>query len=348
MQGKYDRALRSYNEVLSTYKKAGTDDPQTANMLHNLGLCHFRIGPYSRAKTSLKQALKIKKAQQSAEPNLDIAPTYHLLGVVLTAMGQFDSALRCLITALRIRQKKLGESSASSRHLLVLNTRLAIGEVHRHRGKLDEAMAHFRVVCEDRIKRLGFGHEASAEALQCIGLVLREKGEFEEAVALLGKSLEVRKARLGEESPLVAETLVHLSSCYFKLRRVDEATIASHEALRITSKVLDPNHIQHSNSLKSVADLHQAKGQFADALKGYDEVLRIKERWLGDSHLECADTWNNVGNAKFKQGDFQGSKEAFTKVSEKKRGPRVLLLYWHNPTIEFFFAPTAFVKFPYQ
>lgn len=317
MQGKYDRALRSYNEVLSTYKKIGADDPQAANMLHNLGLCHFRVGPYRRAKTSLKQSLKIKKAQQDAEPNLDVASTYHLLGVVLTAMGQFDSALKCLAASLRIRQKDLGESSASTHHLLVLNTRLAIGEVHRHRGELDEAMSIFRSVCEGRIKRLGFGHEASAEALQCIGLVLQEKGEFEEAVAILDKSLAVRKSRLGEESALVAETLIHLSNCYFKLRRVEEASVASNEALRITSKVLGPDHIQHSNSLKSVADLHQAKGQLGDALKGYDEVLRIKERWLGDSHMECADTWNNVGNAKFKQGDFQGSREAFTKVSQE-------------------------------
>mmetsp|Transcript_2135 Transcript_2135/g.6166 ORF Transcript_2135/g.6166 Transcript_2135/m.6166 type:complete len:1308 (-) Transcript_2135:156-4079(-) len=318
MQGKYDRALRSYNEVLSIYKKVGANDPQAATMLHNLGLCHFRVGPYSRAKTSLKQALKIKKAQQS-EPNFDIASTYHLLGIVLTAMGQFDSAMKCLVAALRIRQKELNESAASAHHLSVLNTRLAIGEVHRHRGKLDEAMAQSRLVCEDRIKRLGFGHEASAEALQCVGLVLREKGEFDEAVAVLDKSLSVRKSRLGEESPLVAETLVHLSSCYFKLRKVDEATVASDEALRITTKVMDPDHVLHSNSLKSVADLQQAKGQFDQALKGYDEVLRIKERWLGNSHLECADTYNNVGNAKFKQGDFQGAKEAFTKALEIKR-----------------------------
>jgi len=192
---------------------------------------------------------------------------------------------------------------------------------------------------------LGFGHEASAEALQCIGLVLREEGEFEEAIAMMGKSLSVRKSRLGEESPLVAETQIHLSSCYFKLRKVDEATVASNEALRITAKVLDPDHILHSNSLKSVADLQQAKGNFGEALQGYDEVLRIKERWLGDSHLECADTYNNVGNAKFKQGDFQGAEEAFTKVSKKgRRKKSVRRRRASNETIVLMFFLISFLR----
>jgi len=316
LQGKFDRALRSYNEVLSTHKKLGADDPQAATMLFNIGLIYYRIGPYSKAKSSLKQALKIKKAQQ-AEASLDIAATYHLLGVVLTAMGQFDSAMKCLVSSLRIRQKELGESS--SNHLSILNTRLAIGEVHRHQGKLDEAMVLFRLVCEGRIKRLGFNHEATAEAVQCIGLALREKGDLDEAISMLDKSLTVRRTRLGSSSPLVAETLVHLSGCYFKQRKLDEASAASDEALRIASASFGEDHIMYSNSLKSTADLQQARGQFDDSLTTYSQVLRIKDRWLGSTHVECGDIHNSVGNAKFKMGDYSGAKEAFTKALEIKR-----------------------------
>ena len=319
LEGNYDRALRSYTEVLNIWKKRmGSMDPAVASILHKIGLLYYRVGPYHRAKSVLKQAIKIKKdcLADKEVTRIDIASTYHLLGAVLTAMGLCDNAIKCFKTALRIRVKAFAESESSARHLSILTTKLAMGEAHRLMGNADEAMECFRDVCEGRSRRLGFGHESTAEVMKCNALLLAESGNHAAAVNLLLKVLEIQKSRLGADSALVAETLTHLAGSYFKLRRADEADEVAQQSLQISASAVGKDHIVYANSLKGVADLQQARGELGDALEAYEEVLLIKAKWIGNSHLEYAEVLNQIGNTRFKSDAFDGATLAFKEVSE--------------------------------
>lgn len=314
-QGNYNLALRSYNEVLRILKiHLGPRHLKVASTLHNIGLVCKTQGPYGRAKAALVEAAQIRR-KKLGDAHADVASTLHLLGVVLTNMGELDNAMKSLLSALRIRKRVHGDSSG---HMQILNTRLAIGMVHCKRGKLEEAMAAFRIVCEERMRRLGVSHESVSEALQCIGLLYKERMEDQKAIDIFQEVLRVRRCRLGDESLALAETLNVLSSSYFKVGQKAKALDYCRESLRITKLKVGTDHIAYATPLKNLADFHQDRGEYDSALVSYEEVLRIRKSWQ-DRSLDVGDTWNNIGNTHFKRAEFAKAKDAFVEALKIKQ-----------------------------
>jgi tetratricopeptide (TPR) repeat protein len=84
----------------------GPDDPQTAELLSNLGLAYFWQGKLDDAESVLRRSIEI--LQNSPAPDRTVATAYFGLGLVLTARGRYDEARSNYSAALETQEKLLG------------------------------------------------------------------------------------------------------------------------------------------------------------------------------------------------------------------------------------------------
>ena len=91
---------------------------------NNLGVVHYKLGDFEKAKDYYELALSIYQKKLGPE-NVEVAASYNNLGVVNNKLGDFEKAKEYHQLALSIRQKKLGpenvQVAASYNHLGVVH-----------------------------------------------------------------------------------------------------------------------------------------------------------------------------------------------------------------------------------
>jgi tetratricopeptide (TPR) repeat protein len=127
-----------------------------------------------------------------------------------------------------------------------------LGEILRQKGRLDEAIAHFRRAVEI--------HPEYADAQNALGVTLLREGRVDEAIIHLQKALELRPDR--------AEDHNNLAGVLWQQGRVQEAIVHYRKAL-----ALRPDYaLAHHN----LGKLLQQEGQVREAIAHYQSALEIQ------------------------------------------------------------------------
>ena len=135
-QGKYQEAIPIAERALEVAKLArGSEHPETAAALNNLGLLFLTMGEYAKAEPLLQEALRIyRKVLRPEHP--DTAKSLNSLGQLYDDMGEYAKAEPLYQEALRIYRKVLGpehpDTATSLNNLAALEFDL---------GRIDEATA---------------------------------------------------------------------------------------------------------------------------------------------------------------------------------------------------------------
>lgn len=307
----YDDAFRSYKESLRIWKFHRGNDNRTAELYYNIALVFYSKGPYSKAKLSVVECLRIRRGLCGNEVSLPVASSLQLLGLISIDMSDYEEALAALQEALAIRQKLLEKTS--SNHLLIHNVHLAIGRVHSLMGEFDKSMKYFSIALMGRTIRLGKHHPLVAEVLHTIGDAYAVVNEYSKASETLEEALRIRKSLLGPNIE-VAETLNSLSLVYFYCDETERAIELTEQSLKILKCAAKCDHILAARVLKNTGDYKQSLGSLDDAVEDYTESLRVMTAWQGRDHISLSEVLNEIGVTYFKKDDFVLAKESFTEV----------------------------------
>ena len=257
-------AEKQYKSAELELEKANALQPETFEILYNLGQAYVRAGEYAKAELILNRALKLKpdsgetlyllakvysdqnrpvdgldllvRAHKLAPENTDII---FLLARVSMTQNYFEDAIPLLESGVKIAPKRV-------------DLHAALGESYFMSGKVEKAIDEFRILIE---------LDPSARSYAFMGLSYRHLGRFDEArkYFLQGLKLDPNNA-----------------SCLFNMGYIEGRQGNQAAAEQLFQKVLqsNPNYFE---ALLELANLRIAGKKFEEAaalLRRYVKVSR--------------------------------------------------------------------------
>ncbi|UYO45245.1 tetratricopeptide repeat protein [Rhodopseudomonas palustris] len=295
----------------------GTDHPETARTLNNLGRLLHSLGDFAGAKPHFERALAIR--ENSLGPlHRDTARSLNNLGGLLREQGDLAGAKSHYEGALAILERTLGPDHPDT--ATSLNN---VGSLLRAQGDLAGAKPYFERALGIREKALGPDHPDTARSLNNLGSMLQAQGDLAGAKPYYERALAIREKALGPDHPDTARSLNNLGSMLQAQGDLAGAKPYYERALAIREKALGHDHPDTALSLNNLGYLLQAQGDLAGAKPYFERALGIREKALGPDHPDTARSLNNLGSMLQAQGDLAGAKPYFERalaINEKGLG----------------------------
>jgi tetratricopeptide (TPR) repeat protein len=255
---------KQFRAAQAELEQANALQPQTFEILHNLGETYLRTGDYTKAEATLNRAIKMKP---------DSAETLYLLGQVYAEESKPVDALDQLVRAHKLAPEnvdiifQLAQVSMSQNYyedtipLLENGLKLApkradltaaLGECYFIAGKVEKAIEVFGRLIE---------LDPSARSYAFMGLSYRHLGRFDEARKYFQDGLK--------KDP-------HDAPCLFNLGYIEEHQ-GNHEAAEKYFQEALRAKGDHAEALLELANLRIANKRYeeaADLLRKYVKVAR--------------------------------------------------------------------------
>jgi len=257
-------AEKQYRAAQLELEKANALQPETFEILYNLGQAYLRAGEYPKAELALNRTLKLKpdspealcllaqvySDQKKSVDALDLLVRAHKLApqnadiiflLARVSMGQnyFEDAIPLLESGLQIAPKRA-------------DLRAALGESYFMSGKTEKAIEEFKALIV---------LEPSAGSYAFMGLSYRHLGRFDEAKKYFQEGLKLDRRN---------------ASCLFNMGYIEERQ-GNHAAAETFFQGALKSNPDFSEALLELANLRIANKKFADAaelLRRYVKVSR--------------------------------------------------------------------------
>jgi tetratricopeptide (TPR) repeat protein len=255
---------KQYKSAELELEKANALQPETFEILYNLGQTYLRAGEYAKAELILSRALKLKpdspetlyllakvySEQNRAVDALDLLVRAHklapentdiifLLARVSMTQNYFEDAIPLLESGVKIAPKRA-------------DLHAALGESYFMSGKVEKAIDEFKVLIE---------LDSSARSYAFMGLSYRHLGRFDEARKYFQEGLKIDPRN---------------ASCLFNMGYIEGRQGNQAAAEQLFQKALQSNP-NYSEALLELANLRIADKKFEEAaalLRRYVKVSR--------------------------------------------------------------------------
>jgi tetratricopeptide (TPR) repeat protein len=276
-QGEFQEALARFREAMRLRERLlGTEHPQVALVLGNVGLVLWRLGKLEEARAFLERDLALRQKLLGPE-HPDVALPLQNLGGVLMEQKQYSAALGHLRRGLSIREAALGRS-----HPAVADTLNNLASALWSQGQHAEALSLNERALAIRRSALGPDHPSVAMSLVNLGASLYERREYERALAHYQQALKIQEKSLSGGDPVLASTLNNLAEALRSLGRYGEAMKHDERALAIAEKAFGPHHPDVAYALHGMAEAHLGLSAPARAIPLLERALSIQERSASD------------------------------------------------------------------
>jgi len=255
---------KQYRAAQLELEKANALQPETLEILHNLGQAYLRSGDYTKAELIINRALKIKPDspdtlyllaqiyadQKKAVDALDLLVRAHklapqntdiifLLARVSMTQNYFEDAIPLLESGLQIAPKRA-------------DLHAALGESYFMSGKAEKAIDEFKSL---------IALDPSARSYAFMGLSYRHLGRFDEAKKYFQEGLKLDRRN---------------ASCLFNMGFIEERQ-GNHAAAETFFQDALKSNPDYSEALVELANLRIANKKFEEAvelLRHYVKVSR--------------------------------------------------------------------------
>ncbi|MGE3164415.1 MAG: tetratricopeptide repeat protein [Planctomycetota bacterium] len=239
-------------------------------------------------KEALTEASGALQAQVHEHPEV-LAWANDTLGVSFFALGDPRKAEFHLRTALRLRNRHLGEDHPDS-----LDTVHHLTEVLDALGNPLEAARLADGLVKLRTQVLGELHSDTLAALNLHARALRNRGRYEEAEDLLRRSLWRHRQSLGDEHLQTLATVDLLGTVLQELGSMEEAEELLRAALGGRRNQRGPSHTETLESMNHLAEVLQRRGMVPEAGQLLKEALKLQEKICGAEHPDTLGTLLNL------------------------------------------------------
>ena len=274
-----DNIAVSYNEQSIRLAQKQRDLKGEALSLGSVGLCHYRLGNYTKAVETLQRALRIN---ENIKNDYDRAYNYRSLGHVYAKLSEFDKALDCYTKAVEIAQKTDNENIQGSLYNLVGNTLKSLKRYNEAITNIEKGIEFNRKTgTYASLWFLGSTYEAAGreiDAHRC----------YQEALATAKKSNKLAEASNNVIS--MAQLYIKVSDSLLILMGVNpseryvKAEAYATEGLDIGKKMNAKQTIVESLRVLSV--IHEKNKDYTNAYKTYKEHILLKDSIRGDEVKE--------------------------------------------------------------
>lgn len=303
--GNSHEALSRLVMALDMYKlSVGMEHLATASALQRIAEVKLEMGDEDEALASAQQALKIRKNRLGKHEEAT-GESYFVIGKILSARNEYDTAKPCLVAAYEIfRHKRPADhiSVADCMFLLgcifgesLLPVRFSRAVVpwypdppcSTESGRdWDEAIRCFSGALLGRQKNCGDGNLAVAEVLFKLGCTHKRRDEYETSADYFSECLRIRTAAYGPDHVSIADTLYELAGSMTESEKVSgkiDPPQCYVDAIRIYRQSLGESHVSVAKCLARLGDIMESKNDMQKAGSCYEKAVAIFENKLSDN-----------------------------------------------------------------
>jgi len=318
-RGEYAAAELVANRGLAIQERAlGSDHPDVARSLYNLGIVYWQQGRYAEAESVHLHELTIEEAALGPG-HPDLARTLNALANVYRDQGRYAEAESLYARALAIWETALGPH-----HPLVAIGLNNLANVYHDQARYpEEEPLQLRAVAI-REEALGPDDPLIAFSLTNLAILYQEQGRYAEAEPLNLRSLAIRERTLGPDHSHVAMSLNVLALMCAAQGRYAEAEAHHLRALAIREKAFGPDRPDVAQSLNNLGALYCSQERYAEAEPLLARALSIREKTLAPNHVDIAETLNGIAKVYRGQGRYEEAEPLLLRVlaiREKTLGP---------------------------
>lgn len=270
-----DNIAANYHEQSVNLAQKHHDLKGEALAVSNLGLCHYRLGNYTKAVECLQKALRIN---QNIKNEYNMAFNYRSLGHVYAKLSEYEKALDYYKKGVEIAQKTNNENIQGSLYNLIGNT-------YKLMKRYDEAIVNIEKGIEINKKTgtylslwfLGNTYEAAGseiDAHRC----------YQDALKTAKKSNKLAEA---------SKNLISIGQLYMKVsdsllimmgvnpsERNTKAEIFVTEGLEIGKKTDAKQTVV--DALKVLSEIYERNKAYSKAYNTYQEYIILRDSIKGD------------------------------------------------------------------
>lgn len=257
----YARAELMYQRALAIWEKTlGSDHPEVAQSLSDLGFLFNDIGDYVRAEAALQRALSIYE-KSLPEGHGALENTLNRLALVYREKGDYLKAEPLFQRSLNYWEKTFGPV-----HGWVAIGLNNLAELYVTTGDFDRAEPLLQRALSINEKRNGPDHPAVFIGRYRLSRVYYNKGDYAKAEALGSDALPALEKVLGPNHLVVGSQSHLLAKIYIARNDHTKAEPLARRALTILEAVGGPNYYSLADVLFDLASVSAAQGKLAEAV----------------------------------------------------------------------------------
>jgi tetratricopeptide (TPR) repeat protein len=247
---RYDEAMECFDEVLKAQRETKDDELRIADLLFNMGSINLEQGNPEKSFECLRESYDITKLALG-EDNKELHSTLYLMGVAMTNLADYESALKWLSQALSVlRSRDYNGDENVFDEAARGKTLRQMGAVYESRGDQANSLSCFQESVQILKAVTGEDLELS-NALNSLGNLLRNASDFEQALDCYDQSLAIR-TELGDQLK-IANTKNNIGTVLSAMEELDRAMAFSAEALRIKTERLGCDSVETGRALVNVS-----------------------------------------------------------------------------------------------
>lgn len=270
-----DNIAVKYNEQAIQLAQKHNDLKGEALALGSVGLCHYRLGNYTKAVETLQKALRLN---ENINNDYDKAYNYRSLGHVYVKFAEYDKGLDCYKKSLEIAQKTDNENIQGSIYGLIGNT-------YKLLKRYDEAITNIEKGIEYNKKTGTYVPlRFLASTYEAAGREIEAHRYYQEALATAKKSNKL--AETATNAICIGQLYVKVSDSLLILmgvspsERYTKAEAFATEGLELGKKMDAKQNIV--DALGVLSTIYERNKAYSKAYQTYKEHIALKDSIKGD------------------------------------------------------------------
>ncbi|CAF3126735.1 unnamed protein product [Rotaria sp. Silwood2] len=248
-------------------------DENSINLL-SLGNALKRTGKLDEAEKCYQRLLN-----DSTYDQVFISRSYHYLGRIAEARGDYDTSLECLYKSLEIKLKIMKPNDPN-----IAQSYNCIGIVYQLKGDHEKALEAFNKALVIWRRAYGKNHPNVAGCYNNMGVVYKREKKYVEALESFRKALDIRERHPSASHHDLAGSHNNIGAVYERLGHHELAIEHYNLSLKIKSKSLPPQHPSIASTFENMGYVYENTGAYLQALSYLEKAAIIYRHSLPPTH----------------------------------------------------------------
>lgn len=291
-KGNYDSAAVLMNQVMKMY--GGIHYPEkdslfTASLKYQSYIFQ-KLEKADSAIVLIEKAIALEEQIWPKLDNINLAESYHVLGVIYKNRSQPEPAIRYLTKSLKLCQSLMGENFPGT----MANHNALMG-VLKQSGKTGDALMHSQQALAIAVRLYGLEHRETATTLDNTGLIYTETGLYDSAYRNLKLGQQIRqKIYPGKVNQPLINSGNNLLSLFITANKSDSARKYLSEAF-VLAKSDNIHARQRAYTYSLAGDYYKLTAQPDSARYFYQKSIAENLTYLPESDEKIAVVREKLG-----------------------------------------------------